>query len=164
MCLSITFLITPKTLAIADTGNFMVPHFLNFYFQVFVLTYFVFFFVNIIICWHWHIDLRACFSHYISFIAFYFSISLDSKVLENSISFCLCYWFVLVFILFFTIQYSIVFTYFPLMYNNNNYYYYYYNALRVFHISVSRLSFTGHFSVFCTTFWWLYQELQLQLA
>ena len=38
-------------------GGFKMPHFLNFYFQVFVFTYYIIFFhLYAIICWHWHIN------------------------------------------------------------------------------------------------------------
>ena len=62
---------------------------------------------------------KACFSfislnHIIWSIARYFSISLDSKFPEGSSSFYFCYWFWLVFILFFVVQYSIAFRYFPM--------------------------------------------------
>ena len=61
--------------------------------------------------------LRSCFfflNRNICCVKLYFSVSLDSDVPGNRNFFCFCYWFWLVFIPFFIIQYSIVFTYFPI--------------------------------------------------
>ena len=44
----------------------------------------------------------------------FFFISLESKIPEKNSFFSFCYRFWLVFILLFTIQYSLVFTYFPM--------------------------------------------------
>ena len=53
----------------------------------------------------------ASLNQYILSTALHFSISLYSKVPENTNSFGVCYWFWYVFILFFVIRYFQVFTY-----------------------------------------------------
>ena len=75
-------------------------------------------------------------NYYIWSVAVYFSISFVCKVSENGISIYFCYWFWLVFVPFFTIQYSIAFTYFPINII-------YLTLLKVFQTSVSWWRFPG---------------------
>ena len=99
--------------------SFKVPHFFfQFLFPVLSI-YLLYSLTDMLLSVGFDLSKRKRFSiiglhRYIGSIDFDFSISLDRKVLENSSSFSICYWFWLVFIPFFTIQYSIISTYFPM--------------------------------------------------
>ena len=93
-------------------SNFKMPHFFSIYIS---LSFFYFFIVfydwYIIIRWHWHIDLKACFFSFILiFLATLFGVffCLDCKISANSRLFGFLYSFCLVFIQFFKFRYPIV--------------------------------------------------------
>ena len=98
------------------SDSFRVLRFFNF-FRGFAFTYFI----QIFVCYHlmtYHIEdmffLLESSTTIFGFMALYFSIGLDSRVLENSSFIGFCYWFLLVLIPFVRFQYSIVFAYFPM--------------------------------------------------
>ena len=122
MCLYVPFSIIPRVPTITCTIEKMWNLILRchiFSISISWSLYLLYSLPYIIICSHCHINDKACFSfkvHNIWSLAYYFSISLDWEVPENSNSFGIYYCFWLVFISIFTINYFIVFTYSLLMY------------------------------------------------
>ena len=119
MCLSVSFFNHTQCFHYYwHDGSLKVSHFFDIHFQVFLFTNLITFYDRRHYLLSFVYQLEGMFSfivlnNYIWLVALYLSIRLDSKIRNNNNK-PFCFWFWLVFLAFFIMQYYIIFTYVPM--------------------------------------------------